>query len=145
MTSTVTHNDKIITYSENFWTGKKSIFVNGKELIKISKNTYKLENECYSVKGNFLTGVELNDGVQNITVVRKLTTLEYVLCFLPFILVFSGGAVGGVCGAAALIFNATFIRNTYETWKKVLYSIFTTIAAFVCYFIIVFIFAFLFI
>ena len=45
MTNTVLHGDKTIVYYEDFWTGKKRISINGKELLKIDKKTYKLEDK----------------------------------------------------------------------------------------------------
>jgi hypothetical protein len=133
MTNTVLFGDKYITYSENFWTGKKKITINGEELQKIDKKTYKYEDNHYTVKGSFLTGVEMTNGVQFITLVRKMTTLETILCFLPFLLVITGGAIGGLCGGAAAAFNATYIRNTEKTIMKIIYAILSVILAFVCY------------
>jgi hypothetical protein len=136
MTNTVLHGDKTIVYYEDFWTGKKRISINGKELLKIDKKTYKLEDKYYTVKGSYLTGVELIDGVQSVALVRKLTTLETILCFLPFLLAFIGGAIGGLCGGAACAFNAIFIRKTNNTVGKILCSILSAVVAFVCYLII---------
>ena len=136
MTNTVLHGDKTIVYYEDFWTGKKRISIKGKELLKIDKKTYKLEDKYYTVKGSYLTGVELIDGVQSVALVRKLTTLETILCFLPFLLAFIGGAIGGLCGGAACAFNAIFIRKTDKTIVKILYAVLATVVAFVCYLII---------
>jgi hypothetical protein len=136
MTNTVLHGDKTIVYYEDFWTGKKRISINGKELLKIDKKTYKLEDKYYTVKGSYLTGVDLIDGVQSVALVRKLTTLETILCFLPFLLAFIGGAIGGLCGGAACAFNAIFIRKTNNTVGKILCSILSAVVAFVCYLII---------
>ena len=136
MTNTVPFGDKYITYSENFWTGKKKITIDGQELQKIDKKTYIYENNYYTVKGNFLTGVEMTNGVQFITLVRKLSVLETILCFLPFLLVVTGGAIGGLCGGAAAAVNATYMRNTDKTIMKIIYAILSTGIAFVCYLIL---------
>ena len=136
MTNTVLYGDKTITYSENFWTGKKTISINGKELQKIDKKTYKYEDKFYTVKGSYLTGVELIDGAQSVMLVRKLSTLETLLCFLPFLLVFTGGAIGGLFGGAAYAFNAIYIRKTDKTTVKILYSVLATVVAFICYLMI---------
>lgn len=39
----VVQNEKLgeIVYEESFWTGKKTVSVNGSQLEKISKNTFK--------------------------------------------------------------------------------------------------------
>jgi hypothetical protein len=136
MTNTVLYGNKHITYSENFWTGKKKITINGQELQKIDKKTYRFEDQYYTVKGSFLTGVEMVNGDRSITLVRKLTALETLLCFLPFVLVVTGGAIGGLCGGAAAAINAIYVRDTEKTVMKVAYSILSTVIAFVCYYIL---------
>lgn len=136
MTNTVLHGDKTIVYYEDFWTGKKRISINGKELLKIDKKTYKLDDKYYTVKGSYLTGVEMSDGVESITLIRKLTTLEMILCFIPLVVIVTGGAIGGLCGGAACAFNAAFLRKTDNVGMKVLYSVLSTIVAFVCYLIV---------
>ena len=112
---------------------KKRITINGQELQKISKNTYKYGDSHYTVKGSFLTGVEMTNGVQFITLVRKLTVLETILCFLPFLLVLMGGAIGGLCGGAAAAINATYMRNTEKTIMKIIYAVLSTGISFLCY------------
>ena len=133
MTNTVLFGDKHITYTESFWTGKKNIVINGEQLQKIDKKTYKSKDTHYTVKGSYLTGVEMTNGVNFITLVRKLTTLETILCFLPFLLVVTGGAIGGLCGGIAAAVNAIYIRNTEKTIMKLIYSIISTVVAFICY------------
>lgn len=136
MTNTVLHGGNLITYTENFWTGKKTISINGKELLKIDKKRYKYEDKYYTVKGNYFTGVEMSDGVESITLIRKLTTLETILCFIPLVVIVTGGAIGGLCGGAACAFNAAFLRKTDNVGMKVLYSVLSAIVAFVCYLIV---------
>lgn len=136
MTNTVLHGGNLITYTENFWTGKKTISINGKELLKIDKKRYKYEDKYYTVKGNYFTGVEMSDGVESITLIRKLTTLEMILCFIPLVVIVTGGAIGGLCGGAACAFNAIFIRKTDKTIVKILYAVLATVVAFGCYLII---------
>ena len=137
MTNTVFSGDKTITYTESFWTGKKTISINGQELQKIDKKTYKYGDQYCTLKGSYLSGVELTVGAEKIELIRKLTTLETILCFLPLILVFIGGAVGGLCGGAACAFNALYIRKTDKMAVKVVYSVLFTIAACICYYLIV--------
>ena len=78
----------------------------------------------------------MTNGVQFITLVRKLSVLETILCFLPFLLVVTGGAIGGLCGGAAAAVNATYMRNTEKTIMKIIYAILSTGIAFVCYLIL---------
>lgn len=136
MTNTVMFGDKKITYTESFWTGKRTITINGKELEKIDKKTYQYEDTFCTIKGSYLAGAELLFGVQSIELVRKMTTFEAVLCFLPLLFTISGGVVGGACGGAACAFNAVFIRKAEKPAVKVLYSVLSTVVAFICYTII---------
>ena len=143
MTNTVLFGDKKITYTENFWTGKKTITINGQEIKKIDKKTYQYEDTYCTVKGSYLTGVNLILGVQTIELVRKLTTFETVLCFLPFLVILTGGAIGGACGGVACAFNAVFMRKSDKPVVKVLYSVLSTVVAFICYLIITVLLGFL--
>ncbi|MBR3845750.1 MAG: hypothetical protein IKM40_04170 [Clostridia bacterium] len=136
MTNTVMLGDKRICYTENFWTGKRTISIDGKVLQKIDKKTYKYEDKYYTIKGSYFTGVEISDGVQRVELVRKLTTLEMILCFIPFVVVVTGGAIGGLCGGAAWAFNTAYFRKTDKIAMKVLCSILSTVVAFVCYLIL---------
>ena len=133
MTNWVLHGDKKICYSEDFWTGKKTISINGEKLQKINKRTYQCGDNRYTIKGSYLTGVELFDGVQFVTLVRKLSTFEMILCFIPLLIAFVGGAIGGLCGGAACAFNAVFIRKSDKMIMKILYSVLSVIVAFVAY------------
>lgn len=136
MTSTIMFGDQVITYDENFWSGKKTITINGQKLQKVDKKTYKYKDKYYTLKGSYLTGVELGIGVQKVMLVRKLSTLETILCFLPLLIVVTGGMIGGLCGGAAWAFNAVFIRKHDKMIGKILCSVLSTIAAFVVYLII---------
>ena len=136
MVNTVVFGDKVITYAENFWTGKKTITINGQQLQKINRKTYACGDQQYTLKGSYLTGVELIDGLQRIELIRKLTILETILCCLPLILVIIGGGVGGLLGGAAWAFNAAYIRKTDKMVMKIVYSLLSVIVAFVGYLII---------
>lgn len=136
MTNTILWGDKSITYSESFWTGKKKISINGQELQKLDKKTYRYGETCYTVNGSYLTGVELSDGEKSVMLVRKLKTFEMILCFLPFLVILSGGATGGICGGIAAAFNAVNIRKTDNVLLKILCAVLSTVVAFICYIII---------
>jgi hypothetical protein len=122
-----------IEYDESFWLGKKNISVDGTTLEKPSKKTFLLDEKEYKVKGNFLTGVKL-EGENEITVVPALKTWEYILALLPFILVFIGGALGGLIGAVAAIILAGFMRKSQNAIIKVLASLGISVLAFLIWF-----------
>lgn len=76
MTNTVMLGDKRICYTENFWTGKRTISIDGKVLQKIDKKTYKYEDKYYTIKGSYFTGVEISDGVQRVNWLESLQLLK---------------------------------------------------------------------
>ena len=55
-----------IDYEEDFWTGKKSLTINGTKLQKQNKNTFVWNQEGEAllcrIKGNFITGSKLEIG-----------------------------------------------------------------------------------
>ena len=80
-----------IVYDENFWTGKKTISINGVVLQKISKKDFSYTTETgtqtVSVKGNFLSGVKLNVANQTIVISDSAKWYEYVLAVLGFVFI----------------------------------------------------------
>jgi len=61
----VIQDDKIgeIIYEESFWAGKKTVYINGQPLNKLSKNTFETADGTKAeLKGNFLTGATLTVG-----------------------------------------------------------------------------------
>lgn len=77
-----------IVYEESAWTGRKSIYVNGKPLSKIAKNTYFLSDgemrTNFVVQGNYLKGSKLliegrgNSGYPTRQVVRGRPVGVYI-------------------------------------------------------------------
>jgi hypothetical protein len=51
---------------------------------------------------------------------RPLTVLEYAIGGVPLVLVFVGGAIGGVSGGVAAMFNYRVLRTATSTSTKVL-------------------------
>ncbi len=90
----VVQNEKLgeIVYEESFWTGKKTVSVNGSQLEKISKNTFKTpDGETVELKGNFFQGATLNVESESVRVTPPIKWYEIVLSVLPFILIMIWG------------------------------------------------------
>ena len=141
MKNIVESNFGTIIYDENFWTGKRRIAIGGVELSKIDKKTYSYkleEREIYvNVKGNFLSGVQLEIDGQKVQVVEKTGALIYIIAILPIIFVcvwgnvpqsveifpVVGGAIGG--GVSALIsFGAVVIaKGMKQKWLRPLIAL----------------------
>ena len=138
-----------IEYVENFWNGKKELIVDGKYLHQRSKTIFigeydDLDKE-FEVIGNYAAGATLTVDGQKFELVAKTKWYEYIIYFLPLILVLVwgnspslckifpvvggmiGGAIGGGFSMAALIFG----KGTDKILVKFLISLVTTIIVFV--------------
>lgn len=89
--------------------------------IKKAKGQYLLENDAGSqviakLKINFVDPIPCIDlGGEIIRLARPLTWHEYAWVALPVILMFSGGALGGIIGVLGAMFNARVIRSQLST------------------------------
>ena len=111
-----------ITYEENFWTGKRKLYVDGTEIAKADRKTFVKEEEdakhYYCIRGNFISGVTVMADAEEI-VLCKNPWYEWILIFFPLVgIVFGvgfGGAIGG--GLSALfcmigaVCNAILLRS----------------------------------
>lgn len=137
------HDSEIgeIMYEESIWTGKKSIYINGKLLEKLNKTTFLMkdgeEKTHVFLKGNLLTGITIRIDQREIVVSRQPKWYEIALAILPFVInivwgnnvvLFSiipivGGAIGGgICGAMSLM-SMLLMKKANEIWKKLLIGI----------------------
>jgi hypothetical protein len=73
-------------------------------------------------KTNFpdISSQVLNINGKKYAMANKLKWYEYLIGGLPFILVFGGGAIGGVIGGAATVVNYTFFRQNTTVINKYL-------------------------
>lgn len=127
-----------ILYNENFWTGKKSLSMNGAPLTKISKKEFQTANGVTgTVTGSFLSGACLSIGGETIRLTPKITWYEIVLCLLPFILIMIwgnvvelclivpvvGGAIGGAISGMLSVVSLFVMRSVKPVWAKILIGI----------------------
>lgn len=78
------------------------------------------------------------DGIQY-DVVEKLTWFQYVICCVPLLLIFFGGALGGGLGAVASSINLQIIRTGGSATGNYLKVLGITLAAFAFYFLVAYI------
>ena len=72
-----------IVYEENFWTGKKSVTIDGIPLEKISKKEFKLQDgNTVSIEGGFLQGSNLNIKGESLMLTPKIKWYEIVLWYM---------------------------------------------------------------
>ena len=137
-----------IVYDENFWTGSKSLYVNGVKLNKISKNTFGGQSEMapiWTVSGNVLSGVKVIVNGETIVVDKKPAWYDIVLSSLIFILIMIwgnsvalcsivpviGGAIGGGISGIMLATNLIIIKKQSSILKKILITLGMMAATFV--------------
>ena len=132
-----TKDNKTIKYEENFWTGKKSLTVDGESLKAINRKTFTDGTYDYVIKGNQFTGLTVTYNDTEYTIIEKLSGLEIVLCCLPLLLIFSGGAIGGAIGGATVFVIMAVIRSCKNLFTRILCSVLLTVAAFIVYYLIV--------
>lgn len=140
-----------ITYDENFWTGKKKLYINGDELRKMGRNIFQtLDGKTAVLKGSYFTGLKLLIDSESIAFGVACKWYEYVLSILPFILIMIwgnslklceifpvvGGAIGGGISALCGFTNLYFIHGTKNILFKILISLATLlITVLICYLI----------
>ena len=114
-----------IVYTENFWSGRKTLNINGVEAIKTSKKSFSVDGKIVTVLGSYVTGVRLIIDGECVEVIKKPTWYEIVLALIPFVMnfVLIGGAVGGFLGALSGMLSILFMRKTGNIAYKVLITI----------------------
>lgn len=123
-----------IIYTESFWTGKKSLTLNGVQAQKLSKKTFKVGEKVVELKGNLFAGVELLIDEQSIEISPKAKWYEIVFAVLPITFAFTwgnnvtlcsifpamGGAIGGVIGAFFSMFSMMSMKKSKKVLHKIL-------------------------
>lgn len=122
-----------IIYEENFWTGRKTVTVNGDVLVPQSKSVFLTkEGESVSVIGNYLIGVRFTIGTDTFQAVAAIKWYEIALSVLTvvFALVWGnvpalckivplvGGAVGGFLSALIAMIGLFLMKRTDKVWLK---------------------------
>ena len=139
-----------IEYTESFWTGRRNITVNGIALNRINNKNFEHDDLKATVMGSILSGIVINVNGTYVTMCNKSTPLEYVLAFIPLVLIIIwgnspklcsiipvvggmlGGAISGGCGACALI----FMKLQKKTISKIIVALIALVVSFVLCFIV---------
>lgn len=131
-----------IIYSENIWTGKKALTVNGVEAQTVSKKEYLISGKKALLKGNYLTSVNMYLEDETIRLVPKTKWYEWILAILTVLFFFTwgnnatlctifpviggaiggtlGGAIGGGLGGAAMVISLSFMKKQKSILAKIL-------------------------
>ncbi len=127
-----------IEYCESAWTGKKQLSINGQNLEKVNKTTYKLVTEEKEVvakfEGNYLVGSKLTIDNQTVQLTPAIKWYELVLSLMIVALIcvwgnvvqlcmivpIIGGAIGGAISGFFAMVNLLVMKATPKIWAKIL-------------------------
>ena len=140
-----------IVFEESFWTGKKSLTVNGEVLTKVDKKTFRFaDGRNATIKGSMLFGAKMITGGNEITVSGSLKWFEYVLALVipVFVMIWGnvpslcamfplvGGAIGGVLSVLGMYLSVVLMKRTHNVALKILIGLGVFVATvLVCYLI----------
>ncbi len=140
-----------IVYNENFWTGKKTLTINGVCAQPVSKKEFTAEGRKFVIIGNSLMGVKIHIDNDIVEVSSKPKWYEIVFAVLPLIFLLTwgnsvalcsifpvvGGAIGGALGAIGSMTSLLLMKKSKSLLTKLLIGI----GAFVATVLIAFILA----
>lgn len=120
--------------------GKLHVFINDQKQ-PFAKDGYRVllggQEKLLTVSRGAFSGTPkvVLDG-RDLQIARPLKAYEWVLCGLPLLLVLTGGALGGLCGALAMALNMKMFRSDMHAAAKIVLSLVVGGAAFVLFMII---------
>lgn len=123
-----------IVYSENFWSGKRKIFVNGAEASSVSKKIYIINGKQAVIKGTYLTGSSILIDNESIVLFPKPKWYETLIGLLPIIFLLTwgnipslcaifpviGGGLGGALGGIAYCISIVLMNKARTSINKIL-------------------------
>ncbi len=126
-----------IVYTESFWTGKKTLTINGTAVRPLSRKAFDHNGTRIGVKGSYYTGICLLIGSDTVTVTPKPKWYELVFALLPFIFLLIwgnvaslcaifpvvGGAIGGGLGALSALTSLFLMIRTRSLLIKILIGV----------------------
>lgn len=130
-----------IVYEESLWTGRRRFVVGGVTLTKQTKESYvgivNQEEVRATVYGNFLKGSSIYVGGETYVVSLPPKWYEYVIGFIPFVLILIwgnvpalceivpviGGAIGGAISGVTSFFSVIFMKKTENILFKLLIGV----------------------
>lgn len=142
-----------ISYDENFWSGKKAVFIGGKELVKERKNVFLYDTGDrvirVTAKGSYWFGAHLEIEGNNVVISRKPTWYEILFSALIYGLMSAwgnspylcsivpvvGGAVGGLIWGVMIVVNLWAMREMDSVPKKLAAWLGILVATFVLSFL----------
>lgn len=114
---TVVQNEKYgeFVVDENVWTGKIKVFLNGKELAKVDKTRYLIEEKKYiDFTGNSIKGLYMTVDNQTTQVTAPAKWYEIALSVLIFVVILIWGNSLTLCSIVPVVGGAIgggLVRN----------------------------------
>jgi hypothetical protein len=123
------------------FTGAK-LMLNGQPVVK-QNGSFQLRSNSGStmavkLKGRLFDPIpNLIVGGQTIQLAPALAWYQYVWLSIPLLLVFGGGALGGLCGGVAAAMSTRIFRSDLTEGMKYAVTGLMSLAAFITYFVLV--------
>lgn len=115
------YEEKLYTYEENIWTGKKQLYINGVKCNKMDKKSFidPETRDLITIKGSFIGNVTLTRKNKTFYLVKNsafdwtFICLSFVVLIMAFALLSGaiGGGLGGVLAILAASFNTSILRS----------------------------------
>jgi len=126
-----------IIYTESFWTGKKTLKINGVDAKPLSKKEFLINGEKFLIKGSVYTGISIHVNNEPIEVSPKPKWYEVVLSLIPVLFLLTwgnspdlcaifpviGGAIGGAIGALFSLTSLHLMKKAKSPIFKILVGI----------------------
>ena len=138
-----------IVFDENFWTGKKKLFINGTLLKKVARKKYLFEQDGEKIEivlaGSFLAGSAIQIKDEKIQLTPQVKWYELIIPILFACLVIAwgnnvhlckiipivGGAIGGAITGAMTVINIISIKSINNILIKLIVELTLGILTFV--------------
>lgn len=129
-----------VEIERSFWLGKTQVKVNGTQVERQKEGNYypvkqgKGKTKQLKILGSGYDGVPrvYIDG-EKLPVARKLFWYEFLVSCAPLVLVFMGGALGGLLGAIGTVACLNVVRREYSYALRLLLILAITLAAVALY------------
>lgn len=106
-----------LLYTESFWSGKRTLVVDGKQTLKLGKKKFSAEDESgnrteYDIIGSYFTGITVRSSAGEETVLAKNKWYDWVMAIIPLVGIPFGvifcGAIGGGLSTLCCLLGAVF-------------------------------------
>lgn len=118
---------KALEYTENFWTGRRSLKYDGKELRRDNNKKFVSDDDniTFDIKGNKFTGISVSWPLfaEPAVLAEKQPIYIFILSVLVFVPGIVFGAIGGAVGGVLGYVNLLMMTQIKTPWLKVVISV----------------------